>query len=140
VTSGTVDVSEVVLDDGDREVVLSLDRRLRESVEDVEGVVTEVITEEFRRALSGEDLSLDSDVVRYGIARVVRDVVEELAERGTVEYEVTVVAKEAVSGDEAGVLADERRFPSARAALASVVRRVVRDKLEEELKEILAEH
>jgi len=51
-----VDVSEVVLDDGDREVVLSLDRRLRESVEDVESVVTEVITEEFRRAVREGEL------------------------------------------------------------------------------------
>jgi hypothetical protein len=129
VLSGTVSVSSVVLDDGGREVGLVLERELRESVEDVESVITEVITEEFRRAVrEGE---LERDVVRYGMERVIRDVVEELVDRRVAEYEVVVVAREAVSGDEAGVLADERRFPDVKAALRALVRDVVREKLRE---------
>ncbi|WP_148679758.1 hypothetical protein [Methanopyrus kandleri] len=135
VLSGTVSVTELVLDDGSREVTLVLDRGLRESFEDVESVVTEVVEGEFRRVV--QDGELESDVVRYGIVRAVRDVVEELVERGEAEYEVAVRAEETVNGDEAGVLADEWRFPNAKAALRSLVREILRTRLREVLEELV---
>lgn len=98
-------------------------------------MVTEVVEGEFRRVV--QDGELESDVVRYGIVRAVRDVVEELVERGEAEYEVAVRAEETVNGDEAGVLADEWRFPNAKAALRSLVREILRTRLREVLEELV---
>ncbi|WP_456481246.1 hypothetical protein [Methanopyrus sp.] len=129
VLSGTVSVSAVVLDDGAREVELVLDRELRGSVDDVEGLVTEVVTEEFHRLLPEGEFT--SDVVRYGMARVIRDVVEELVDREVPGYEVIVRARECVTGDETGVTVDDLGFPDPKAALRSLVRRIVTEKMEE---------
>ncbi|WP_456483235.1 hypothetical protein [Methanopyrus kandleri] len=129
VLSGTVSVSGVVLDDGTREVELVLDRELRESVDGVETVVTEVVTEEFRRVVREEGLG--NDVVRYGMERVIRDVVEELVDREVTTYEVAVRVRECVVGDETGVLADERRFPDVKAALHALVRDIVKERLKD---------
>ncbi|WP_457620042.1 hypothetical protein [Methanopyrus sp.] len=137
VLSGTVTVEGLVLDDGSHEVTVRLDRRLRESFRDVDTLVADVIREEFERALGDDQFGLDSDVVRYAVARAVRDVIEDLVEREDVEYEVILRAEEVVQGEETGILVDERRFPNAKAALRAVTREIVRTRLREMVENIV---